>query len=255
MRFGARVTSADYDERSARWTVTDDSDTVVRAHYFVAATGVLSIPYFPDVPGREDFEGESYHTGLWPDEPVDFTGKRVAVVGTGSSGVQIIPRHRRDGGLGDGVQRSPNWCTPLNNAPITADEQARLRRTSSDPRRHSSTSRAGSCTWPDDRATFDDSEEEREAFFERMWRSPGFSKLTGNYTDVMFDGERQRSVVRVHGRQDPGHRRGPGDRGQADPQGSPVRREAPALRHRLLRDLQLVQRRAGRSAGDTRSCG
>jgi cation diffusion facilitator CzcD-associated flavoprotein CzcO len=91
MRFDARVTSAEYDERAALWTVTDDSGTVTRAHHFVAATGVLSIPYFPDVPGREEFEGESYHTGLWPAAPVDFTGKRVAVVGTGSSGVQIIP--------------------------------------------------------------------------------------------------------------------------------------------------------------------
>ena len=101
--------------------------TVARARYFVAATGVLSVPYFPDVPGREDFEGESYHTGLWPAAPVDFTGKRVAVIGTGSSGVQIIPVIAEKAASLTVYQRSPNWCTPLNNAPITPDEQAQLR--------------------------------------------------------------------------------------------------------------------------------
>src|SRR6185437_6699888 len=89
MRFGARVTSAEYDEQSGLWDVVDSSGSTTKVRYFVAATGVLSIPYFPDVPGRQEFGGASYHTGLWPAEPVDFTGKRVAVVGTGSSGVQI----------------------------------------------------------------------------------------------------------------------------------------------------------------------
>ncbi len=189
MRFGARVTSADYDERAARWTVTDDTGTVVRARYFVAATGVLSIPYFPDVPGRDAFEGESYHTGLWPDAPVDFTGKRVAVVGTGSSGVQIIPVIAETAASLTVLQRSPNWCTPLNNAPITPDEQAQLRKDFESIRSTLSTSPSGFLHVPHDRAAFEDSEEERAAFFEKMWRSRGFSKLTSNYSDVMFDGE------------------------------------------------------------------
>ncbi len=63
----------------------------VRARFLIAATGVLSVPYVPDVPGRDDFRGEAHHTGRWPAEPVDFTGKRVAVVGTSSSGVQVVP--------------------------------------------------------------------------------------------------------------------------------------------------------------------
>ena len=189
MRFGARVTSAVYDERAALWTVTDDTGTAVRAHHFVAATGVLSIPYFPDVPGREAFEGESYHTGLWPDAPVDFTGKRVAVVGTGSSGVQIIPVIAETAASVTVLQRSPNWCTPLNNAPITADEQAQLRKDFESIRARLNTSPSGFLHVPHDRAAFDDSEEERAAFFEAMWKSRGFSKLTSNYSDVMFDGE------------------------------------------------------------------
>jgi cation diffusion facilitator CzcD-associated flavoprotein CzcO len=189
MRFGARVTSADYDEANAWWTVTDDTGRSVRAHHFVAATGVLSIPHFPEVPGRESFTGESYHTGLWPDAAVDFTGKRVAVVGTGSSGVQIIPVIAETAASVTVLQRSPNWCTPLNNAPITPDEQAALRKDFESIRATLNTSPSGFLHPPHDRAAFDDTEEERAAFFEHMWRSRGFSKLTSNYSDVMFDGE------------------------------------------------------------------
>src|SRR5476649_226492 len=77
MRFGARVASATYDESSERWTVATSHGTTHRTKFLVAATGVLSVPYFPDVAGREEFGGESLHTGLWPAQPVDFAGKRV----------------------------------------------------------------------------------------------------------------------------------------------------------------------------------
>ncbi len=187
IRFGARVTSAVYDEPAGRWTVVDSHGTEVRARYFVAATGVLSVPYFPDVPGREDFRGESYHTGLWPAAPVDFTGKRVAVIGTGSSGVQIIPVIAEKAAALTVYQRSANWCTPLNNAPITPEQQAQLRTDFEQIRQTLGTSPSGFLHLANERATFDDSEDERGAFFEEMWRSPGFSKLTSNYSDLMFD--------------------------------------------------------------------
>ena len=103
IRFDAKVTSAVYDESSGTWTVTVGDGTEFRARFLVAATGVLSVPYFPDVPGRDDFRGEQHHTGLWPATPVDFAGKRVAVIGTGSSGVQIDPGHRRRGRVADRV--------------------------------------------------------------------------------------------------------------------------------------------------------
>jgi cation diffusion facilitator CzcD-associated flavoprotein CzcO len=187
MRFGASVVSAVYDEPTGRWTVVDSNGNEVRARYLVAATGVLSVPYFPDVPGREDFEGESHHTGLWPATPVDFTGKRVAVIGTGSSGVQIIPVIAERAAALTVYQRSANWCTPLNNAPITPEEQARLRADFEEIRDTLNTSPSGFLHLANGRATFDDSEEERAAFFEEMWRSPGFSKLTSNYNDLLMD--------------------------------------------------------------------
>ncbi len=101
------------------WTVTTGDGTEYRARFLVAATGILSVPYFPDVPGRDDFRGESHHTGRWPTTPVDFAGKRVAVIGTGSSGVQVIPAIADEVASLTVYQRSANWCTPLNNRPIT----------------------------------------------------------------------------------------------------------------------------------------
>src|SRR3954467_9422398 len=91
MRFDAKVTSALYDEPSGTWTVVAGG-TEYRTRFLVVATGIFSVPHYPDVPGREHFQGEQYHTGQWPATPVDFGDKRVAVVGTGSSGVQLIPR-------------------------------------------------------------------------------------------------------------------------------------------------------------------
>ncbi len=187
MQFGTRVTAATYDESSGTWTVATDDGSELRARFLVAATGVLSVPFFPDVAGREDFRGESYHTGLWPATPVDLSGKRVAVLGTGSSGVQIIPAIADEVASLTVYQRSANWCTPLNNAPITPDEQVQLRAGFEAMRQVLNTSVAGFLHPAHDRATFEDSEDERHAFFEVMWKSPGFSKLSSNYTDLFID--------------------------------------------------------------------
>jgi cation diffusion facilitator CzcD-associated flavoprotein CzcO len=148
---------------------------------------VLSVPFFPDVPARDEFRGAQHHTGLWPATPVDCACKRVAVVGTGSSGVQIVPAIADDVASLTVYQRTANWCTPLNNAPITPAEQAQLRADFDAICDTLNTSPAGFLHRAHDRTTFDDSREERQAFYEKMWNSPGFSKLTSNYTDLLFD--------------------------------------------------------------------
>ena len=240
MRFGARVTSADYDEPAGAWTVD-------RRHRHRRRGRATSWPppassrcrTSPTCRGARTFEGESYHTGLWPDAPVDFAGKRVAVIGTGSSGVQIIPviaetaasltvlpalpqlvhaaqqrahHARRAGAAPDGLRGDPRH-------PEHVTERV-------PPRRHTivppSTTRRRSA----------------RRSSRRCGAARGFSKLTSNYTDLMFDRRGQRGVVRLPGRQDPRHRRGPRDGGQAHPEGPPLRREAPAVRDRLLRGLQ-----------------
>ena len=187
IRFDTRVTSATFDDSSATWAVGTEDGSQLRARFLVAATGVLSVPYFPDVPGRDSYRGESYHTGLWPATPVDFAGKRVAVIGTGSSGVQIVPVIADEVASLTVYQRSANWCTPLNNAPITPEEQEELRHGFEDMCEVLNTSVAGFLHRAGDRAAFDDSEAQRRAFFERMWNSPGFSKLSSNYTDLLFN--------------------------------------------------------------------
>jgi cation diffusion facilitator CzcD-associated flavoprotein CzcO len=93
--FGAKVTSAAYDEPSGTWMATTADGDKHRARYLISATGVLSVPHFPDVPGRSDFRGEQHHTGLWPATPVDFAGKRVAVIGVGPGPTQAPPDHGR----------------------------------------------------------------------------------------------------------------------------------------------------------------
>jgi len=187
IRCDTAVSAAVYDESSGRWNVVSDDGTEFRTQFLIAATGVLSVPYFPDVPGRDDFRGASYHTGRWPATPVNVAGKRVAVVGTGSSGVQLIPSIAGEVGSLTVYQRTANWCTPLNNSPITPEGQRQLRADFDSIRETLNTSPSGFLHAAHDRATFDDSQDERRAFFEKMWNSPGFSKLTSHYTDLLFD--------------------------------------------------------------------
>ncbi len=189
MRFGARVVGAVWDEAAGRWSVTTDDGTTYRPRFLVAATGVLSVPYVPDIPGREDFRGVQHHTGRWPEDPVDLAGKRVAVVGTSSSGVQVVAAVVDEVAELTVYQRTANWCTPLNNRPITAEEQVQLRADFEELREVLNTSMHGFHHPVNTRCAFDDSAEERQAFFERMWNSPGFMKFTSNYSDILFNAE------------------------------------------------------------------
>ena len=185
--FGVRVTAAVWDEASDTWVVTTDDGATHRARYLIAATGVLSVPYMPDVPGLADFRGESHHTGRWPTDPLDFTGTRVAIVGTSSSGVPVLPTVAPDAASVTVYQRTANWCTPLNNSPITDAEQARLRADFAQLKQILDTSPHGFHHTPVERSAFDDTDEERQAFFDQVWNSAGFRKLTSNYSDVVLD--------------------------------------------------------------------
>ncbi len=189
IRFGARVVAATYDDTSATWAVSTADGTQVRARFLVAATGVLSVPFVPDLPGRDRFRGLQLHTGRWPAEPIDLSGKRVAVVGTGSSGVQLVPAIRDEVASLTVYQRRANWCTPLNNSPITAAEQAQLRASFESICETLNTSISGFLHPAGDRAFADHSEAERRAFYEQMWELPGFGKLISNYADVTFNPE------------------------------------------------------------------
>jgi cation diffusion facilitator CzcD-associated flavoprotein CzcO len=185
IRLGSRVAAATYDD--GRWTVRTTAGDAIETRFLVAATGVLSVPFFPDVPNRDAFSGTQLHTGLWPAEPVELAGKRVAIVGTGSSGVQLVPAILDEVASLTVYQRTANWCTPLNNSPITAEEQARLRADFAEIKQILDTSLAGFLHPPGDRKTADDPPDERQAFYEEMWARPGFGKIVSHYLDLTFD--------------------------------------------------------------------
>jgi cation diffusion facilitator CzcD-associated flavoprotein CzcO len=186
IRFNTRITAAIWDESDGTWQVKADG-YAVRARFVVAATGVLSVPFYPAIPGRYSFRGEAYHTGLWPKTPVDFEGKRVAVIGTGSSGVQVIPMVAGEVASLTVYQRTPNWATPLNNRPITPQEQAGLKAGFEAIRDTCNSSPSGFLHAHSDKLTFDDSPEERQAFYERVWQLGGFGKIISNYRDMTLN--------------------------------------------------------------------
>ena len=125
--FDTRVTAVRLDEDAGRWEVTTDDGTVRRARFVVMATGPLSVPTVPDLPGLDTFAGPVLHTGRWPHEPVDLVGRRVGVIGTGSSGVQSIPVIAAEAARVTVFQRTPAYTVPARNRPLTDAEVAEVK--------------------------------------------------------------------------------------------------------------------------------
>ena len=172
--FLTRVVSAEFDENSQRWTVYTDTGQTVTARYCVMATGVLSATNRPDIPGRDDFAGESYHTGEWPHEPVDFTGKRVGVIGTGSSGIQSIPVIAETAEQVLVFQRSPNYSIPAGNRPLTDEQVAEVKSNYRERRRKAWASGGGTPFDPYPKGAMEVDEEERRRVFDEWWTRGGY---------------------------------------------------------------------------------
>ena len=142
--FGTRVTGVVLDEANLRWTVTTDTGERVEARFVVMATGPLSAALTPQFPGLDSFAGAVFHTAHWPEEPVDFTGKRVAVIGTGSSGIQCIPIIAEQAEQLYVFQRTPNYSVPAGNRPLSAGEISEIKASYPERRRKSWRSGGGS---------------------------------------------------------------------------------------------------------------
>jgi cation diffusion facilitator CzcD-associated flavoprotein CzcO len=127
IRFDTRIVAAAYDESSGRWTVRTDAGEAVSAQFLVMATGCLSSANLPDIPGRDSFAGERYHTGRWPHEEVDFSGKRVGVIGTGSSAVQSIPIIAAQAKSLTVFQRTATYTVPAKNGPLDREYEAKIK--------------------------------------------------------------------------------------------------------------------------------
>ena len=187
IQFNARVAAAAYDEAGNEWTVTLESGETARAQFLITALGPLSVPVMPDIPGVGDYKGEAYHTGLWPHEPVSFEGKRVAVIGTGATGVQTIQEVAKTAGHLTVFQRTPNWCAPLHNSPIQPDEMDKIRARYAEIIEICRNSHGCFIHAADRRYALEVSEQEREAFYQELYDSPGFGIWMGNFRDVLID--------------------------------------------------------------------
>lgn len=127
IQFRTRVTAAVFDELANRWRVRTDAGDLVSAQFCIMATGCLSVPKLPEIDGHESFRGRCYHTGRWPQEGVDFTGQRVGVIGTGSSGIQSIPIFAEQAAHLTVFQRTANYSMPAWNRPLDRDAQRALK--------------------------------------------------------------------------------------------------------------------------------
>ena len=189
IQFRSRVKAAIFDEPARAWEITLEDGRSYRSRYVVTAIGPLSAPTLPRIPGLEDFQGEAYHTGLWPKHPVHFEDKRVAVIGTGATGVQVIQEIAKTAGHLTVFQRRPNWCTPLHNRPITDEEMEAIRKEYPAIFQRCQETAACFLHTTDPRGTFEVTLEERASFWEHLYDSPGFAPWLGNFRDVLIDRE------------------------------------------------------------------
>jgi cation diffusion facilitator CzcD-associated flavoprotein CzcO len=187
MQFHARVAAAHYDGTSRSWEVTLQDGSRHTARVLITAIGPLSAPTMPRIEGVETFQGQSCHTAQWPHGGIDFAGKRVAVIGTGSTGVQTIQEVSKTAARLTVFQRRPNWCAPLHNRPIAEEEQAKIK--AGYPEMFARCQETFACFLhtPDPRGTFEVSAAEREAFFEKLYAEPGFGIWQGNFRDILTD--------------------------------------------------------------------
>ncbi|WP_067793884.1 flavin-containing monooxygenase [Actinomadura formosensis] len=185
--FGTSVLGAEWDEAGHVWRLRCDDGEIVTATYCVMATGCLSTVKTPDFPGLGSFQGRWFHTGQWPHEPVDFTGGKVAVIGTGSSGIQAIPLIARHAERLYVLQRTPNYSMPAHNRPLTEAELHDALRDHAERRRRCRESESGIPLPPPTDATLDVTPEQRRARYEEGWRRGGISALSAAFTDFFTD--------------------------------------------------------------------
>jgi cation diffusion facilitator CzcD-associated flavoprotein CzcO len=188
IRFNTRVTSAHFDEQAGHWRVGTGDGESHTATFVVAATGCLSVPFKPDFPGQETFRGRILHTGEWPHEGVDFSGQRVAMIGTGSSGIQSTPLIARQAGQLTLFQRTPAYSVPAHNHALDPQEAARIKAHYAEFRARNKERIAGyGGDHPfNEHSVFEVSPEERREVFARYWQEGGLLFL-GAFSDLLLD--------------------------------------------------------------------
>ncbi len=189
IRFDSRVAVATYHEADNCWAIEIEDGCRGRAQFLITAIGPISAPTMPNIEGTDSYMGASFHTARWPHEPVDFAGKRVAVIGTGATGVQVIQEVAKSAGHLTVFQRTPNYCAPLLNGPIDEETQRKIK--ASYPEIFARCRETYGCFLheADSRNALEVSPEEREAFYEKLYGEPGFGIWMGNFRDILVDQE------------------------------------------------------------------
>jgi cyclohexanone monooxygenase len=194
IQFDTRVEAATFDEDAAEWEVETDRGVTLRAQYFIMGVGCLSAPVRPTFEAEDDFTGETYQTSLWPKEEPDFTGKRVGIIGVGSSAIQAGPLIAEQAEHVYVYQRTPNFIVPAQNRPLSAEEVAEIK---SDYKGFRAEAYAGLTAFlfkRHDRSVFDLTPEERRAKFDEYWDIGGLPFL-GAFNDILFDDEANRECI------------------------------------------------------------
>ena len=190
--FESAVVSTDWDVQRGGWSVQTEDGKVARCKYLILAIGFFAKRYIPDWPGLDTFKGTMYHSSFWPEEELDVTDKKVAVIGTGSTGIQLAQELAPKAKELTVFQRTPNLCLPMQQAKLTPKEQHDRKIDYTQFFRDRKTTFAG---MPFDflqRNTAEDSPEEREKFFEGLWEEGGFKLWLATYKDMLYDKEANR---------------------------------------------------------------
>ncbi|MFT3855195.1 MAG: NAD(P)/FAD-dependent oxidoreductase [Ilumatobacteraceae bacterium] len=186
-KFETRVTAMTWDELTRRWTVETDQGDRVTARFVITAVGCLSSTQVPKIPGLDSFQGDWYHTGAWPHDGVDFSGKRVGVIGTGSSGVQSIPVIARTAGHLTVFQRTPQYMVPARHGTVDKAFLDDIKTRYEDVYEHCRRSAGGQPYDVLDRSALSVSDEEREAIYEASWQEGGFQFILKSFNDIGLD--------------------------------------------------------------------
>jgi cation diffusion facilitator CzcD-associated flavoprotein CzcO len=187
--FSTRVTAARYDEASNVWEVETEAGARCTARFLITAVGCLSTAQVPSIKGLESFGGQTYHTGRWPHEGVDFTGKRVGIIGTGSSGIQAIPVIAAQAAHLTVFQRTPNFSVPARDQPISAEEQRRIKENYPEIWGKIRQSLGGFPFDTPQQSALEVTPEERERRFDELWDLGGFRLLLTSYNDLIINKE------------------------------------------------------------------
>lgn len=195
MRFNTRLDTARFHEEGNYWALELSDGAVITTRFLLTAVGMLSAPTKPRYRGVEQFKGISFHTYYAPDEPIDLRDKRVAVIGTGATGVQLIAEIKDKVGDLTVFQRRPNWCAPLGNAPITEEEMADYKARYGEIFERCRNTVSGFWHVADPRKTTEVAPEERLALWERLYDEPGFGIWLGNFRDILYDDAANKEIT------------------------------------------------------------